>query len=541
MKPRKRLSISPKNNSRKKKALSEAGLLGAILLWCLTGCEVGPNYRPPGMKLPATFTSGSPPRKQKTDANGADQSYKPVIDAANWWRGLHDQELNSLVARAIQNNFNIEIALDRMQEARTQEAVVTGMALPEAGFSAGGGRGSGSDLARGRAAEPLVSAENTGNLKQVTHIVGFAGGWELDLFGKFRREIEAAKYDTQAAIAARNDVLISVIADVTRSYVDMRGFQMELAVLLKNIDVAQQYLNLTQERFNRGITNELDVTLAQRQLATLQAERMPLVSQINVAQDVIAVLLGNFPEDSTRELKISGLIPSLPGKIAAGFPPTLLRRRPDIHEAERELASATARVGVATADLFPHVVLVGGAGMQGQGLGVTPASGSFIWSAGPAISWSLLDFGALDALVNVANLRTREMLANYKQTVLNAVEEVDTAISSYESQQDRLQYLTTALAASQRAVSLATERFDRGLTDSLNVIDAERQEFELEDQYVITQRTAAEQFIALYKALGGGWEDYQSFPPIRRPQPAIIAAFTRILSSDVTHKVQTQH
>jgi NodT family efflux transporter outer membrane factor (OMF) lipoprotein len=490
------------------------------------------------MKLPGSFTSGSPPRKLKTDLNGANQSDKPVIDAANWWRGLHDQELNSLVTRAIQNNLNIEIALDRMQEARMQEAVVTGVALPEVGFSAGGGRGTGSDLARGRAAQSLVSAENTGKLKQVTHILGGAGEWELDLFGKFRREIEAAKYDTQAAIAARNEVLISVIADVTRSYVDMRGFQMELAVLLKNIDVAQQYLNLTQERFNRGITNELDVTLAQRQLASLQAEKMPLVSQINAAQDVIAVLLGSFPEDSTRELKRSGLIPSLPEKIDAGFPPTLLRRRPDIHEAERELASATARVGVATADLFPHVVLIGSAGMQGQGIGVTPASGSFIWSAGPAVSWSLLDFGALDALVNVADLRTREMLANYKQTVLNAVQEVDTSISSYASQQDRLEYLTTALAASQRAVSLATERFDRGLTDSLNVIDAERQEFELEDEYVLAQRTAAEQFIALYKALGGGWEDYQSFPPIRRPQPAIIAAFTRLLSSDVTNKTQ---
>jgi NodT family efflux transporter outer membrane factor (OMF) lipoprotein len=527
------------NDRRKKTALRKAKLLGALVFWCLAGCEVGPNYRAPGTKMPASFTSGLPP--QKTNWNGTDQSSKPAIDAAKWWRGLHDQELNSLVARAIQNNFNIEIALDRMQEARMQEAVVTGTALPIAGVFAGGGRGSGSDLARGRVPATLVSAENTDGLKQVTHIVGFDAGWELDLFGKYRREIEAAKYDTQAAIAARNAVLISVIADVTRSYIDVRGFQMELAVLLKNIDLAQQYLNLTQERYSRGITNELDVTLAERQLATLQAEKMPLVSQINAAQDVIAVLLGNFPEDLTKELKRSGLIPSLPEKIDAGFPPALLKRRPDIHEAERELASATARVGVATADLFPHVIVAGGAGMQGQGLGVTPASGSFIWSAGPSISWSLLDFGTLDALVNIADLRTREMLANYKQTVLNAVAEVDTSLSSYESQQDRLGNLTTALTASQRAVSLSTERFNRGLTDSLNVIDAERQEFELEDQYVIAQRTAAEQFIALFKALGGGWEDYQSFPPIRQPQPAIIAAFTRLLSPDVAPKNQTQH
>jgi NodT family efflux transporter outer membrane factor (OMF) lipoprotein len=529
------------NNSLKEIGSSKAmRLLWAAVCWCLTGCEVGPNYHAPNMRMPAGFTSRST-MTQKTHRNGADQSYKPVIDSAKWWRALNDQELNSLIDRAIQSNLNIEIALDRLQEARMEEAVVLGEALPGAGLSIGAARGTGSDLARGRASQSLISAENTGKLTHVTQILGFDSGWELDLFGKYRRAIEAARYDTEAAIATRNAVLISVIADVSRSYVDLRGLQMQLAVLLKNIDVAQEYLNLTKERFDRGITNELDVTLAERQLATLQAERMPIVSQINAAQYVIAVLVGNFPEDFAKELKKPGLIPSLPETIDAGFPLDLLKRRPDIREAERELAGATARIGVATADLFPHVVLTAGAGIQGQGLGVTPAINSFIWSAGPSVSWSLLDFGTLDALVNVADLRTREMLANYKQTVLNAVEEVDTSISTYASQEDRLRNLTTALTASQRAVSLATERFDRGLTDSLNVIDAERQQFELEDQYVLSQRTAAEQLIALYKALGGGWEQYQSFPPIRRPQPAILAAFTRLLNSDDTQKNRAQH
>jgi outer membrane protein TolC len=203
-----------------------------------------------------------------------------------------------------------------------------------------------------------------------------------------------------------------------------------------------------------------------------------------------------------------------------------LRRRPDIVEAERALASATARIGVATADLFPQVALTAAGGRQ---TGITPLTISPIWSVGPAIAAPLLDFGRLDAVVEKADFRTRELLASYKQTVLNAVREVDTAADAYHAQQDRLRYLANALTAARRAVSLATERFDRGLTDSLNVIDAERQEFEIEQQYVLAQQTAAEQLVTLYKSLGGGWEDYQIFPPIPPPLPAVAAAFRSLL------------
>jgi outer membrane protein TolC len=225
------------------------------------------------------------------------------------------------------------------------------------------------------------------------------------------------------------------------------------------------------------------------------------------------------------------MVPSLPEKIDAGIPLDLLRRRPDILESERELAADTARVGVAVANLFPHVSLTGGAGYQGQGFGVTPSETSFIWSVGPSVSWSLLDFGTLDSLVAIADLRTREKLINYKRTVLDAVREVDTSIGSYAGQQDGLRALGKALIASQQAVSIASQRYDWELTDALNVIDAERQEYDLEKQYVSSLQTAAEQFISLYKALGGGWEQYQSFPAISQPQPAVLAIFTRLMNS----------
>lgn len=451
------------------------------------------------------------------------------VDPAKWWRALHDRELDSLIDRAIANSPTLEIALNRLQQARAQEAVVVGAALPASEASEGGAWGTGSDLARGRAAQTLVSAENSAGVSQISNLVGFDAGWEIDVFGKFRREIESAQYDVEAAIADRNMVLISVIADVTRAYLQLRALQMQLAVLRKDMEVAQNYVTFVQERFNRGITNELDVTLAQRELAQLQAQIPPLIAQIDAARYVIAVLIGEFPENLGKELAKPGMLPGLPGRIRSGLPIDLLRRRPDIVEAERQLASATALIGVATADLFPQVAVTGSFGWQ-QGPGLVRAPINPVWSVGPAAAAPLLDFGRLDAIVERADYRTRELLFNYKQTVLNAFREVDTAIDAYAAQQQRLRDLAEALTAARRAVTLATERFDRGLIDSLNVIDAQRQEYVIQEQYVSAQENAAEQFVTLYKSLGGGWEDYQVFPPIRRPLPAVAAAFRSLVA-----------
>jgi NodT family efflux transporter outer membrane factor (OMF) lipoprotein len=489
----------------------------------LSSCKAGPDYHAPNMHVPDHFVMAAavtPPKDAKT---------KPAsVDITQWWKSLGDPTLNGLVARAIQANPQIAIALARVQEARQQEAVVMGEALPQADASGGAGRGTGSDLARGRADQTLVSADDTKNLQHISQVYGFDAGWELDLFGQYRREAEAARYDAQAAKADRDNVLVIIVADVVRAYTDMRGLQMQQAVLAQNIGVARQYVDFVQQRYDRGITNGLDLTLAQRELATLQAQSAPLRAQVEAAQYTIAVLCGDFPENMAKELATPGQIPQMPQRLDTGLPLDLLRRRPDVHAAERALAGATARVGVATANLFPHFAISGAAGYQGQGLATLPQN--FIWSAGPSVDWPVLDFGTLDALVNIADLHTHALLMQYKQTVLAAMQEVDTAASAYNAQQERLADLNTALDASQKAVSLATQRFDRGLTDSLNVIDAQRQQFDLEQQYVVAQQTAAEQFIALYKALGGGWEQYQALPPIRQPLPVVIAALRTALT-----------
>jgi NodT family efflux transporter outer membrane factor (OMF) lipoprotein len=496
----------------------------------LEGCTVGPNYRAPATTLPDAYNARATTRPML-----ASPTTQPV-DITRWWRSLNDPELDSLVDRAIIANPDLEIALTRLQEARTYESIVLGGALPVAEASGAAARGSGTNSTKGRVSGPLNAGTNTTGLKEITQVVGFDAGWELDLFGRYRRELEAAGDETQAMTEQRNDVLITLIADVARAYMDYRGLQARLSFARDNFRIEQQSVDLVQERFNRGLTNELDLALARRQLATLQSEIAPLYAQLAVAERRIEVLLNAYPGTLNAELFKSAPLPVVPEKIDSGLPIDLIRRRPDIRLAERGLAAGTARIGVATANLFPRVALTAGVGMQGQGLGRVPGVNSFIWSAGPTAYWPLLDFGALDAMIDIEHLRTHELLLSYKQTILDAVEEVENAINSYDAQQQRLRALASALTASQRAVELAQQRYDRGLTDYLNVLDAERQLYVLQDQYAVAQEDVVVQFIALYKGLGGGWETYQAIPPIRKPQPAIVATVREVISPDNPEK-----
>jgi NodT family efflux transporter outer membrane factor (OMF) lipoprotein len=504
-------------------AVAALAVAGAV-----AGCAAGPNYHTPRVALPGQYDASaqaSPDGAAQGAANGT-----PAVELASWWRSLQDGELDSLIERAVSGNSDLLIALDRLQAARTFEAAVVGTVLPEAGASAGAGRGTGSDLTRGRAASALTSADNTAGLQHLNEIGGFDAVWELDIFGHYRREIEAARYDEQAARAARNAVLVAVVADVADAYVELRGLQVRASVLASSIGALRESLRIVKIRYERGITNELDVTLATRELATLEAQAAPLEAQVRAAEYTIATLLGLYPEDLVKELSSAGMVPAVPALVEIGAPPDLLRRRPDIRQAERELAGATARIGIATANLFPSLGVTGAIGFQRQSLKGQPVLGEHIWSLGPAAVWPLLDFGALDAQVGIADLETRARLVHYKQTIQQAVREVDTSYGLYTAQQQSLAKLDTALIASQRAVTLANERYQRGVTDFLNVIDAERAEYALEEQYAQAQVATAGGFIALYRSLGGGWENYQSLPPIHRPEPAIIAMFQRTLS-----------
>jgi NodT family efflux transporter outer membrane factor (OMF) lipoprotein len=494
----------------------------------LSACAAGPRYRTPEPDEPASFTAQvNPPSAAAPSAASA-----APVELSTWWRSLNDTELDSLVDRAVKSNLDLEVALDRLQQARSYETVVLGHALPEVDATAGAGRGTGSDLTKGRAGQALRSADNGAGLQQINTIAGFDAVWEIDLFGKFRREFEAARAETDAARAARYDVLTSVIADVVRAYIDLRGFQVRAGILHHASDVLRESLRIVNIRYERGITNELDVALATRELATLEGQIAPVEAEVKAAQYTLAVLVGEYPENMVDELSKPDLIPTMPAAAAPGVPLDLLKRRPDIQQAERELAAATARIGVATANLFPDVTLSASIGSQSQGWGTLPNVSKHIWSFGPGALWPLLDFGALDAQVEVADFAAKASLANYRKTILNAVQQVDSSLDAYEAQEYRMEKLTAAMMAGQRAVDLATARYNRGLTDFLNVVDAERQFYDLQDQYAGAQVSQGEQFVQFYKSLGGGWQDYQSVPKIRMPQPAIVAAFRSVLSGN---------
>ncbi len=501
-------------------------LLVAGALMGLSGCAVGPDYFMPLAEVPKVFgsaslTQGAPPTSPPGDVHTA--------DFVRWWQTLHDPILNGIIERAVVANPDIEIALARVQQSREQQVVVIGAALPMVGGSGGIATGTGTDLTKGRVAQSIRAGDVSTGFNHISRMVGFDAGWELDIWGKYQRALEAARADTEALAELRNAVLISVIADAARNYLDVRGLQMRLEIAKSDVATAQKTVELLTTRFDRGLSNELDLTLAKRQLATQQALLPQIMGQISAAESRLAILLGTYAAELTPILnKAPAKLPAVPARLRSGVPVELLRRRPDIRQTERELAAQTARIGVATADLFPSVALTAGFGAQGgQKTGLAAPIHGPIWSFGPGAYWPLLDFGRLDALVNIEDLKAHELLVNYKKTIIVAVEEVQQAIVQYRMDLEQVRNLAVALDAGRRAIDLATERYERGVTDFLNVLDAQRQYYVLAEQQAIVAEAVVLDYVAFYKAMGGGWEMYSTLPPIPPAQPALLATVRR--------------
>jgi len=520
-------------------------LLTGALIW-LSGCAVGPDYEPPVVAVPQVFGTAS-----LTPAVAS----APLADFVRWWQALHDRQLDALIEQAVASNPDIEIMLTRVQEARTREIVVLGGMLPTVGGSGAIATGTGVNLMQGRVPQTLISGGNFRGLKSIWRMAGFDTRWELDLFGKYQRALEAAHDHAEAQMELRNAMLITVIADVARNYFAVRGLQTQLEIARKHVATAQKTVDLLMTRSDRGRSNEadrgrssesdrgrsnesdrgrsneLDLTLAKRQLASRQARLPELEAAISAAESRLALLLGTYSTDIAGVIQRRTKMPTLPEHLRSGLAVDLLRRRPDIRAAERELAAATERIGMATANLFPSVVLTAGFGAQGGTRLATspePPIHNPIWSFGPGAYWPLLDFGRLDALINIEEMRAHEALVSYKKTIIAAVEEVDQAIKQYRLDRQRLKALGEAVEESHRAVDLATERYKRGGTDFLNVLDAQRQDFALAEDKARAAQVAMESYIAFYKALGGGWELYDELPPIPAPQPAVIATVRRL-------------
>jgi len=525
-------------------------------IW-LSGCAVGPDYDPPAVAVPKAFGTAS--------LSPAVASAPSTADFVRWWQVLHDPQLDRLIEQAIASNPDIEIALTRVQEARSQQIVVLGGMLPTVGGSGTVADGSGTDLTRGRVAPSIRAGDVTTGVRSIWQMGGFDAGWELDLFGKYRRSLEAAHDDAEAQMELRNAVLITVIADVARNYLDIRVLQMRLEIARKDVAMAQRMVHLLMTRSERGPSNESepkqegtspksesskqgnksskqesvssaskesDLALAKGELAAQWARLPDLNAAISAANSRLALLLGTYAADIAGAIQGPVKLPPLPERLRPGVPVDLLRRRPDIRAVERELAAATARIGVATADLFPSVSVTAGYGAQRetrQGTAPVPLHGP-IWSVGPEAYWPLLDFGRLDALINIQEMRTHEVLVRYKKTIIAAVEEVDQAIGQYRLDVQRVKALGAALEAFRHAVALTTERYKRGDTDFLALLDVQRRNYALAEQAAIAAEAAVLSYVAFYKALGGGWELYDELPPLPPVLPAVAAGVSRLTS-----------
>jgi NodT family efflux transporter outer membrane factor (OMF) lipoprotein len=334
---------------------------------------------------------------------------------------------------------------------------------------------------------------------------GFDASWEIDVFGGKRRGTEAAKAEVAASEFGRRDTLVTLLGEVSRNYVDARATQRRLTIAQENIKAQEDDLVITQDRFKHGLTSDLDVRQAATLEASTRADIPTLEISLHVSVHRLGVLLGQPPGALLEELSIVAPIPAAPPEVPVGLPSELLLRRPDVQQAERQLAAATAQIGVATADLFPKFSLTGAAGWESVSASDWFAGASKMWSLGPTVQWNIFDAGRIRANIKVQNARQEQALANYEKTVLGSFEDVENALVSYAKEQVRRRSLEEAVNHSQESLRLANQLYANGLTNFINVLDAERSLYQAQDQLVQSERAVSVNLISLYKSLGGGW------------------------------------
>ncbi len=466
------------------------------LFFLLAGCAVGPNYQPPQTSAPPQWTS--PLAGGETNA---------PADLAAWWTNFGDTNLDSLMAIAIQSNLTLRVAEDHVREARAQRGVVSGALWPELGAT-----GSYTRSRYGANAFPPLAGFGV-PLDYNLYNADFDAAWELDIFGGTRRAVEAANAEIGAAEFSRRNVLISLLAEVARNYITARAYQQRLIIANDNIRVEQDVLNLTTNRFQNGLGSDLDVQQAKALLNTTEASVPSLETGFNQSVYQLSILLGQPPGALVDEMSATGKIPLTPPLVPVGLPSDLLQRRPDVQQAERDLAAATAQIGAAKADLFPKFSLTGMAGVQSVSAGSWFDYASRYYSVGPTVQWELFEAGRIVADVHVQTARQQEALNTYQQTFLVALEDTENALTAYAKEQVRRESLTRAVDADQQALDLARQLYTNGLVDFLNVLDSETALYSAQDALEQSDQTVSLDLVQLYKALGGGWEQESAAGP----------------------------
>lgn len=517
-------------------------LLGVVMALTQLGCTVGPDYRRPPTDAGKYFA-------EMAGASTTQPSLPTTrpLEITQWWTLFRDPQLNGLIRRAVQSNPSLIQAESRIRQARAERAVAGAAEWPAVNVDGGYQRSRGSrnitfpptafGLPTGKLpgkqeptrldqpSGPTASGGGAGGTSGTSGVplsplgggglpgvgldlfqAGFDASWELDVFGGVRRNVEAATADYQAALEDRGDVLVTLVAEVARNYVELRGFQREVQIAQQNLRTQQQTLALTQDRFNAGVATQLDVARAQAQVASTAAGIPSLDEEVHDSIHRISVLLGEHPGALLEELGERKPVPLAPPEVPIGVPADVLRRRPDVRRAERQLAAATARVGVATAELYPRFTLLGTFGFDATKFTHIADWSSRYYSIGPGVSWPIFDAGRVRANIRVQNEAEAQALSAYEQTVLIALRDVEDALVAYSREQMRRAALLQAVLANREAVDLATEQYRQGVVDFLTVLEAQRAVYGSEDSLVQSDSRCSSNLVALYKALGGGWE-----------------------------------
>jgi NodT family efflux transporter outer membrane factor (OMF) lipoprotein len=505
--------------------------LPAVLL---TGCTVGPNFKPVQSWSPASWFASKPKPAVPPPANASLPVTEP-IDAA-WWNLFRDSELTSLEQRVAAANLNVRLATIRLAESRSQRQITGADQFPtlqsdgsytrqhvskNGALSLFGGGGGGASFASNGHTASGASGTSGGAIpnsvtgsKSIPSFnlwqYGFDASWELDLWGRVRREVEGADASVEASVDARRNALLSVLAELARDYVQLRGLQTQLQIANDNIHTAQQSLELTQARYKGGLTTELDVANAAAELASDQAQVPQLEQQQDEQINALSFLLGEAPQALRAELITPGAVPPVPPRVPIGVPSELARRRPDIRQAEAQLHAATADIGVAVGDFYPKVTLDGSFGFQALQFAQVGHWASRQYGAGPTITIPIFEGGRLRATLELRKVEQQEAALNYQQTVLQAWHDVDNALTAYGAEQRRRDALAASVEQNKLALALARQRYTQGVADFLNVLDTERSLLAAQLQLAGSTTTVSQNLVQLYKALGGGWET--SFP-----------------------------
>lgn len=464
-------------------------IVTTALCLILAGCAVGPDYKMPDLSLPANWFS-APDQKADPEKEAIDQQ---------WWKHFNDPVLSQLIDKAGAGNFDLKIAEARITQARAARASATSDLLPTVDTVGGADRQANRIAFGGSGPFDLTKPFST-------YQTGFDATWELDLFGGKRREVEADTATLKAAQASRDDVRVSLMAEVAKTYVDIRQYQQQIAIVGDTQKADEKTLKIAKERFDSGSTAGLDVTQAEAQLE-LAKTQLPYYQNLLVQAELsMDVLTGEQPGATHKLTEAIAPIPVTDKDVVLAAPASVIANRPDIRVAEHKLASATAQEGVATAQFFPDVSLSGFFGLLNTQAGSLLKGGSKSWDAAGNVVWPILNFGKLTANLDMAKAGQQAALAEYQKAVLAALADVEKSYTAYTKQQQYREGLSKTEERNRHAADIAQMRYKEGLSSFIEVLDAQRTLYGSQSQLAAAKATSAGNTIALYKSLGGGWK-----------------------------------